>query len=206
MSKEIPAEDPVKRRNTLFQAITGRRGAQTSGSATADVRGMLSTLYSTSRRGESVIDTRAAAKGLGVSQRTVQRWLKADAKPAGVNLQKLTKKSRQAATTKRGRAATIRRTANPDFRKNCAKVEIRGWMGPSDDPQYKRNRRAMQNLTPEQYEGLLDAYAQGGDEAAMAYVQSVFHDSYVDDFRFNTVDRFDLHSLSELERQDFRNL
>jgi hypothetical protein len=206
MSKEIPAENPTRRRNTLFQALTGREGAQTSGKAPGDVKGMLSTLYGTSRRGESAIDTRAAAKGLGVSQRTVQRWLKADTKPAGVNLQKLTKKSRQAATTKRGRAATVRRTANPDFKKNGVKVEIRGWQGPTNDPDYKRNRRAMQNLTPEQYEGLLDAYAQGGDEAAMVYVQAVFQDKYVDDWQFNTVERFDLHSLSELERQDFRSV
>ncbi|PPG77512.1 XRE family transcriptional regulator [Rathayibacter rathayi] len=206
MNKEIPAENPTRRRNTLFQALTGREGAQTSGKAPGDVKGMLSTLYGTSRRGESTIDTRAAAKGLGVSQRTVQRWLKADTKPAGVNLQKLTKKSRQAATTKRGRAATVRRTANPDFKKNGVKVEIRGWQGPTNDPDYKRNRRAMQNLTPEQYEGLLDAYAQGGDEAAMVYVQAVFADKYVDDWQFNTVERFDLHSISELERQDFRSV
>lgn len=206
MAKEIPSDDPLKRRNTLFQALTGRDGAETSGKSPADVRGMLSTLYSTTRQGEPAIDTRAAAKGLGVSQRTVQRWLKAESKPATASLQKLTKKSRQAATTKRGRAAMVKRTANPDFRKHGVKVEIRGWQGPTDNPDYKRNRRAQQNLTPEQYEQLLDAYAQGGDEGAMAYVQSVFQDRYVDDWQFNTVERFDLHSLTDIDREDFRGL
>lgn len=206
MSKEIPTQNPVSRRNTLFQAFTGRSGAQTSGKAPGDVRGMLNTLYGTSRQGHAAVDTRAAAKGLGVSQRTVQRWLKNDSKPAGENLAKLAKKSRQAATTKRGRAQAVRRTSNALYRKNGVKVEVRGWQGPTNDPEYKRNRRATQNISPEQYEQLMNAYAEAGDEGAMAYLEGVFHEKYVNDWQFNTVDGFSLHSLSDVEQQDFRNV
>ena len=64
-------------RGKLFSAITGR-DADVSGQPGGDLRGMLMAVGGASRRTQSGIDLTKAAKSLGVSRRTVERWVKTE--------------------------------------------------------------------------------------------------------------------------------
>ena len=63
------------RRSSLFRGLTGRQGADVSGKAgtSPDLRGMLLAAYGPGARGG--VNTAAAAQDLGVSRRTVERWV-----------------------------------------------------------------------------------------------------------------------------------
>ena len=96
-------------RNTLFAVLTGRQG-DVSGKAGGDVRGMLMAVGGSSTRTKSGIDLTAAANKLGVSRRTVERWVKTaqtgtGQRPSAPHAKALAAKARQAATTKAGRKA-----------------------------------------------------------------------------------------------------
>lgn len=178
--------DDSRQRTALFRALTGNTNANVGG---GDVAGMLRTVYGTTRRGEFRVDTREAAKRLGVSQRTVQRWLKSTHNPSTEHLKTLQTKSRQAVTTKRGRARAIRRATtgiNAEARQKGANVTVAGNQGPGAP--YARDRVTARNLSPEEYEDLLNAYAEGGDNAALEYLQSVWSEKYVDGWAFTSVD------------------
>ena len=69
-------------RGKLFTALTGR-DADVSGQAGGDLRGMLMAVGGASRRTKSGIDLTKAAKSLGVSRRTVERWVKTEQTSAG---------------------------------------------------------------------------------------------------------------------------
>lgn len=184
----VDEENTSTRRTALFRALTGNTNANVGG---GDVAGMLRTVYGTTRRGEFRVDTREAAQRLGVSQRTVQRWLKSTHAPAPDHFKALQTKSRQAVTTKRGRARAIRRATtgiNAEARQKGASVRIAGNQGPAGgDASYARDRVTARNLSPEEYEDLLNAYAEGGDAAALEYMQSVWNEKYVDGWAFNSV-------------------
>src|SRR5664279_1619399 len=87
-------------RSLLFASLTGREG-DVSGQPTGDVPAMLTAAYGPGPRGG--VHTRAAAADLGVSQRTVQRWVAGEGhqrnRPAPEHLRTLARKARQAATT-----------------------------------------------------------------------------------------------------------
>ncbi|MCS5524752.1 helix-turn-helix domain-containing protein [Curtobacterium flaccumfaciens pv. oortii] len=198
------SKDELNQRRSLFEAFTGNRGAAVGGESTS-VRSMLGTLYGTTRNGQAAIDTREAARRLGVSQRTVQRWIKNDHAPSASHLKDLQKRSRQAATTKRGRARALRRARRQQGpQKQGVKVSVNGTQGPKDYPREGRN--SSQKLTPEEYENLLNAYAEGGDTAAMEYLTAVYSEQYVDNWQFNKVADFRISGLSDLDRDDPRAL
>src|ERR1035437_46918 len=93
-------------RGTLFTAFSGRN-ADVSGDAGGDVAGMLLAIGGPGKT-KSGIDLTAAAKELGVTRRTVERWVTTaneKSKLTGANLAKVVTKSRQAATTQKGRRA-----------------------------------------------------------------------------------------------------
>ena len=98
-------------RGKLFAALTGRQ-VDVSGTAGADLRGQLMAVGGPSGRTKSGIDLTKAAKGLGVSRRTVERWVKTEQtgdgqRPSPGHAKKLATKARQAATTKAGRKAAL---------------------------------------------------------------------------------------------------
>lgn len=199
---KISREEAVQR-GAMFSAITGTKGAAVTGTS-ADVRGMLTAVYGTTRHGKDVIDTREAAKRLGVSQRTVQRWLAGQNKPAEDHLKKLQTKSRQSATTKRGRARAVKRAiAAKKIQAEGVRVRVGGTQGPQG---YQRDRNSAQKLSPEEYQGLLDAYAAGGDDGALNYLQAVYGEKYVDNWKFDQVSDFRIDGLSDVDRVDPRAL
>ena len=63
-------------RGKIFSALTGQK-ADVSGKPTGDLRGMLLAVGGASPKTKSGIDLTAAAHKLGVTRRTVERWLKA---------------------------------------------------------------------------------------------------------------------------------
>lgn len=194
--------DSLRQRREMFQALTGTQGAAVGDPN--DVAGMLRTVYGTVRRGQPAVDTREAARRLGVSQRTVQRWLRKENTPSENHLKGLRQRSRQAATTKRGRARALRRAVtSSSFQQQGVRVEVSGMQGPVD---YTRERRSQQKLTPEEYGELLQAYAEGGDAGALAFLQGVYSEKYVDNWEFGDVASFRLGGLTALDRDDPRAL
>ncbi len=139
MARKNTNKDPG-RRSTIFGALTGRSGASVSpGRGAPDVRGLLLAAYGFNKRGG--LNTADAAKDLGgVTQRTVQRWVATEGhqrigKPRADTLQKLAKKSRQAATTQRGRKAALASFRATSKGKALANrgghLRVRGHQGPS---------------------------------------------------------------------------
>ena len=179
-------DDALKQRNTLFQAISWLGSESepstpgTGGAQTSDVAKHLRTLYATTRtvttpggvkKAVTKISTADAAKALGVSQRTVQRWLKGVHNPKQVVMDTLKKKARQAVTTKRGRQQMVRRArANQQIPVGGVKVAVTGTQGPRD---YSRDRTIQQKLTPEEYENFRSAWAMGGARAPRASLEGV---------------------------------
>ncbi len=197
------SREELQQRQALFTALTGNAGAQVSGTS-SDVRGMLSTVYGTVRNGQPAVDTREAAKRLGVSQRTVQRWIKGENAPAPERLKTIQKKSRQAATTKRGRARAVKRaTTSSKFVTEGVRVRVAGDQGPAG---YSRDRSAAQKLSPEEYQELLEAFAEGGEAGALEFLQSVMSEKYVDNWQFNRVNDFRIDGLAAIDREDPRAL
>lgn len=200
---QIPREK-LNQRQVMFEAITGTKNSAAAGQS-GSVRGMLQGLYGTTRNGQPAVDTREAARRLKVSQRTVQRWLKNDNTPTTDHLKSIEKKSRQAVTTKRGRARAIRRAAaTQPSTKEGIKVTVHGSQGPRG--YIRDNRNATQKLTSQEHEGLLNAYAVGGDEAALNYLTGIYSGNYVDDWQFNQVTDFRMNGLSSTDRDDPRAL
>jgi hypothetical protein len=183
----------------MFRALTGNSHADVGGK---DVAGMLRTVYGTTRRGEFAVDTREAAQHLGVSQRTVQRWLKNTHAPKPDHLKDIQTRSRQAVTTKRGRARAIKRATtgiNAVARAKGASIKITGDQGPHGggisglrDTPTARYRSTSRNLNPVEYQQLLDAYAEGGDPAAQEFLQTIWSVKYVDGWTFNSIQSMNL--------------
>ena len=122
-------------RGKLFAALTGRQ-VDVSGTAGADLRGQLMAVGGPSGRTKSGIDLTKAAKGLGVSRRTVERWVKTEQtgdgqRPSPGHAKKLATKARQAATTKAGRKAALAgSTVRQAVASRGARLSITGLQGP----------------------------------------------------------------------------
>ncbi|MGO1627499.1 MAG: hypothetical protein ACTHX2_01685 [Microbacterium sp.] len=178
----------------LLQNLTGKSHADILSDTMRDSpRSMLQHLYPSGDT-KSGIDTRTAARRLGVSQRTVQRWARYDRIPRDEPLKKLRTKTRQTVTTKRGRAQMakrVRQTA-PATGKNKI-ITVHGLQGPTDNPQSTGSDRprfgnANLSMTPDQQAALYESWAGGGDEAAQEYLTSLFDGGYVDGWRFHGID------------------
>ncbi|MFH8253013.1 helix-turn-helix domain-containing protein [Microbacterium sp. B2969] len=201
-------DDALKQRNTLFQAISWLGSESepstpgTEGAEASDVAKHLRTLYSTTRtittpggvkKAVTKISTADAAKALGVSQRTVQRWLKGVHTPKQTVMNNLKKKARQAVTTKRGRQQMVRRArANQRIPMGGVKVSVTGTQGPRD---YSRDRTIQQKLTPEEYENFRSAWAMGGDVAAREYLEAVLSEKYVDDWKIGKISGMSMNGI-----------
>ena len=184
------AERAAKQRNAVFEAFTRQEATPTgAGEGAPGVVRMLRSLYSTTRsvkaeggaeRMITSISTKEAARRLGVSQRTVQRWIKGQHNPSATVMKKLTTKARQAVTTKRGRTQAVRRAiANQKPTANGVRVRVSGMQGPGSK-EYSRLRDIGQKLTPEEFEGLQHAYMEGGDSGALDFLENVLSDKYVE--------------------------
>lgn len=176
----------------VFQNLTGKSYDDvTSDEMTDSPRAMLQYLFP-GRSDRQQIDTRLAAQRLGVSQRTVQRWARDDRIPRAETLKKIRTRTRQTVTTKRGRTQMAKRlAATAPSTGRTRRITIHGLQGPTTDPndrQYLRLGNASINMSPEQQAELYEAWASGGDDAAIQYLTSKFDGGYVDGWRFHGID------------------
>lgn len=181
--------DNKKRRGLFFNAFTGR-GGDVSGEGSGGIREKLQAAFGTNRRGG--VNTKAAAQRLGVSQRTVQRWVtesgKEKSRPSSKHLKSINQKSRQAATTKRGRRAIVK-GLKPSIKRGKY-VSIGAMQGPrKGGKDYFRDRDVTLPgpLSPDDTNMLLDAWAEGGDDAATQQLRDLYGDRYLEDWDFGEI-------------------
>lgn len=181
-------------RGKLFTAFTGR-GADVSGKTGGDVKGMLLAVGGSSARTRSGIDLTKAAERLGLSRRTLERWVKtADTgqgqRPSPQHAKTLATKARQAATTKAGRkAAMAGSTLRRSIASRGARVEITGDQGPhAAGRDYMRYRTTMLELDPQDAEAMMDAWENGGEKGFMSWASNHWDQDYLADWRFGDVD------------------
>jgi hypothetical protein len=165
---------------------------------------MLMAAFGPSSRDPNRPDVAAAARGLGVSARTVQRWLAPPgrqriAHPRPQTMQAITTRSRQAATTRRGRSRAIAapqgRAAAQASRRGMS-LRITGSQGV--DPDYNRRRTTIWHLDPNNAGALQDAWVRGGDQGALDWL-SAHSDIYgVDSWNFDGVDNVEARGLYDL--------
>lgn len=124
--------------------------------ATQDVRGSLLAAF---QRSDGSIDTRRAAGELGVSQRTVQRWAKGQARPKVDHQQAIRAAVRKSTTTGNKRTS---RLANQG-----AAVELKAEIQVSSDTRTRRigHQQAIR-LSGAEMQRVTAAYQSGGDAAA----------------------------------------
>lgn len=190
-------------RQTLFGGLTGR-GGDVSGRPDGDLRAMLQTAFGEGRRPGGV-DTRAAAEGLGVTQRTVQRWLAgADRQSHGANpehMKAIARKARQAATTQSGRRAATAAVRQGPLARNGARLTVRGQQGPMrSGNDYRRFRAVDFDLGPEDVNALLSAYERGGDRAAVGWLESHADAQYVADWSFESISDLNMGDREDPDR------
>jgi hypothetical protein len=162
---------------------------------------MLLAAFGPSPRDAAKPDTRAAAERLGVSQRTVQRWIASAghqrSKPKGDTLGQLAKMARQAASTKAGRARAAKQAfggaAPTDMR-----VSVRGRQGPvtSSESSIRPDRWSHFDLDdPALASAFIDAWVERGEKGAFEYMSENSDILYATDgwyFDLDAIERFDI--------------
>lgn len=202
--KKLTLGSDPGRRQSVFQGLFGRRDVEfdVSGKG-SNIVSMLRTAFGEGRQGRPV-DTKAAAAGLGVSQRTVQRWIAGEGKqrikaPRADHLASLRKASRQAATTRKGRKRMVdearksRKFAQGQTK--GIKLTVRGMSGFSDAGQhYLRYRSVPLKLTPDQVDAMWNAYERGGDKGFSEWLTSRSQD-YLTGWEYESIDSLQFDSL-----------
>lgn len=193
-----PTFDP-QLRATLFTGLTGRTDTN-PGVDPDDILGMLRTVGGRSTRTHSGIDLTRAARALGVSRRTLERWVRTEQtgigqRPSPGHRRTLQTRARQTATTRAGRRAALAPArASAAAVSRGAKLTISGMQGPISKD-YMRDRLTYSDLTPEQLQAAFDAYERGGDKGFMAWVGGHWEDrgdgqpGYMEDWRFGQITR-----------------
>lgn len=185
-------------RGLIFTALTGQK-ADVSGRADGDLRGMLLAVGGASAKTKSGIDLTAAAKKLGVSRRTVERWVKTAAtgsgqRPSPHHAKTLATKSRQVATTKAGRKATLASsTLAKAARNRGARISVSGMQGPrAAGRDYLRVRTTQLELDPADVEAMVNAWEQGGDKGFMTWLGGHYDEEYVPGWSFGGIDDIEI--------------
>lgn len=176
-------------RQTLFGALTGRAGDVT-GRPDGDLRAMLQAAFGEGRRPGGV-NTRAAADSLGVTQRTVQRWLAgAQRQRHGASpehMKAIARQARQAASTQRGRRAAVAAARQGPLARNGGQLTVRGKQGPRG---YERVRRIDLTVGPDQVQAALNAYERGGDRAFVSWLEGEVDQEYVAGWNVEEIEDF----------------
>lgn len=179
--------DPITQRNAAFEFFTGQRYED----VTRSPRSMLQYLYE-GKTSRHPIDTKTAAARLGVSQRTVQRWIKGDSKPRPEISKKLTDKTRRTVTTKRGRAQLAKKAkaSLPGTRRTLMVHGLQGLSADRNDMTYNRHGISRIHLSDDEQRGLIDAWGEGGDNGALRFLEGVYDQPgrYEPGWRFHGVD------------------
>ena len=177
----------------LFRVLTGSGEADVSGRG-ANLRGMLRAIGGSSARTRSGIDLTQAANRLGVSRRTVERWVRSEdtgqgQRPSAQRLQALQRVSRQVASTRAGRRGAIQAARAARRFSRGARVSITGEQGPKyPGKDYKRTRTTQLDLDPGAAEAMLNAWERGGERGFLSWATQHWGSEYVDDWDFGRVD------------------
>lgn len=190
-------------RNTVFGALTGIPG-DVSGDRGGQLRDMLMAIGGPART-KSGINLTEVAKELGVTRRTVERWVTTDGtergKPKPATLAAVAKKSRQAATTQQGRAKALGRmrggagagSGGAAIATYGAKLTVRAHQGVvAGGREYLRDRTIALALDPDAVEAMNAAYAQGGDKAFLAWAENHADATYAAGWGIDRIDSLDL--------------
>lgn len=184
-------------RNTVFRAITGLKQADVSGSPDGDVKGMLLSVGGASARTKSGIDLSRAAQALGVSRRTVERWVRtADTgrgqRPSPEHAKSLAAKARQAASTKAGRRQLVKRLGMVEkVTAQGVTVTIAGEQGPRNRD-YMRARTVQRDVYGQDAAEMVQAWQDGGEKGFMAWATEFWGNDYVPEWRFETIEAVDI--------------
>lgn len=186
-------------RGKIFSALTGRP-ADVSGRTTGDVAGMLMAIGGPSNRTRSGIDLTRAAKVLGVSRRTAERWVATartgtGQRPSPQRLKDLATRSRQAASTKRGRQAALAGSpVRQALTSRGGRLFITALQGPppSGPRETKRNRVTDLALDPDEAAAMIDAWEKGGEQGFMSWATTKWDEDYLNDWEFARVDNIEL--------------
>lgn len=137
---------------------------------------MVADLFGTTRRGTP--NTRAAADELGVSQRTVQRWLKQGRLPARSRTdaaERLQRAHNRWKNTPTGRQAAISPRREARLRRQGTTMRFLGTVTISSD---KRRRSTTVQVTGDQMGRILDASLSGNDAAAHRELEDAFGQAF----------------------------
>ena len=189
-------------RNTVFGALTGISG-DVSGDRGGDLRNMLMAIGGPAKT-KSGINLTEVATALGVTRRTVERWVTTDGvergKPKPAMLSVVVTKSRQAASTQRGRVKALGRmrggtgagSAGAAITTYGAKLTVRAHQGVvAGGREYLRDRTIALALDPDQVNAMNAAYVQGGDKAFLEWLEDRA-DSYAAGWGIDRIDSLDL--------------
>lgn len=168
----------------IFEGITGQSLPEVS----RDTRSMLKFLFP-GQSDRYPIATKLAAQKLGVSQGTVQRWIRGAQNPRATITQEITKRVRQSVTTKRGRTQLAKRM-KAQLPAKTRTIRIQGLQGPTTDPtnnDYLRDGFSNFDMSPEEQQKLYDAWANGGDTAATEYLTGLYDTRYLDGWQFHGI-------------------
>lgn len=186
-------------RQTLWAGLTGRAGDVT-GAPGADLRATLQAAFGEGRRAGSV-NTRAAAQGLGVTQRQVQYYLSGQRRPGAATRDRIAAAARRAATTQRGRRTATAAVRRSPLGRTGARLTVRGKQGPiRAGTAYRRDRRVDVDLPRDDLDALLSAYEQGGDRAAVDWLSGYLDAAYVDNWSFENIDGLQLGDPEDPDR------
>lgn len=152
----------------IWQAV-GRDAAAEPG----DVSVLLSDVYGRNSRGH--VNAKAAAADLGVSERTVQRWVKQGKLPSNDNGERVRRGWKE---SPEARAARMNPRRESRIRSKGTTVQFKGVIRISSDKRNHQSRPVNLELTPEQAGDLLDALLAGNDEAAHAALEDAFGDHF----------------------------
>lgn len=163
----MPDQPRLSRGEALWAAVrkTPERPA-TPGSMVQD-------LFGVTARGTP--DTRAAAQQLGVSQRTVQRWVKQGMPRRSSAADGLGERHRAWRDSAAGRRARLSTRREARLRNKGTQMVFYGKIRVSSD---ERRRATTLTIGPERMAQILDAALAGNDQDALARLEDAFGDAF----------------------------
>lgn len=173
--------------NTVVRAFTGRTAADTATGASP--RGMLQAAFGKGPRGGAV-NTKEAAKTLGVSPQTVRRWSAGTQQPSPEHLDAIKGAARKATGTKPGRKDIADEYRKTTTVKRPRKIWVDGYQGPG--PEYMRDRRIQFDVSDNDLDAMLRAYEDGGADGFRDWLTGQADSAYLADWEFGTIDEFGL--------------
>lgn len=195
------AADKAATRRALFEGLTGRTDHSFDRTSPEDVESMLMTRFAYVYRGEERVNTADAAKFLGVSRRTVQKYLKQGFVPEkSPSYRKLRLAVRQQVTRKAGRQAITtqarQRAAEAIQQTGGVRLSVYGMQGPppSSKEDLRRMRNAYHEISGDQFEQMLTAYDEGGEQAMQSWLQGTFagEGGYLPDWTISSIERIEI--------------